>query len=239
MKDLKFTQKISKFNTLPMNRMIERSHVDKMIESVEMMGVIRPIVVCTTSLLEGFVRTYILDGQHLVQALEILGMQIPYFEIKISSEEDVVHKLALLNTSSKSWKLMDFINAHKYINHHYRSLFKLINNTTIEPLMLAQICNIKDDLTQHGWSYRIKNGDFKIENLNYLKDAEKFDMINKSIGTCDRWVKHAFLKAYIKNCNKESYNQNNILNRIEKHIDVVKTLSNAEDAAPIIKKIFA
>ena len=240
MKDLKFAHKIAKFNTLPMNRMIERSHVDKMIDSIEMMGVVRPIVVCTTSLLEGFLRTYILDGQHLAQGLEQLGMKIPYIEVKVSSEEDIVRKLAYLNTSSKSWKLMDFINAHKFINNDYRTLFKLINSTTIEPLMIARLCNIDYNLTSSGWSYRIKNGEFDISTKNLTKVVEHFDMINKAVGTCDRWVKHLFLKLYVEKHSNKGYDQFKVLNKIKKHIEEVRTMQNQEDAEPIVrKKIFS
>jgi hypothetical protein len=128
-KELKLnTQKvIQKFAVLPMNRCIDSKHVQKMIASLRIQGCIRVVICCTTNIIEGEWKTYIIDGQHLATALEREGQPIPYIEIDIESEENLIEKMAYLNNSSKSWDMMNFINAWKMIRPDY---MKLLNGKT-------------------------------------------------------------------------------------------------------------
>jgi hypothetical protein len=55
----------SKFAILPMNRGIDSKHVQTMITSIRKMGVLRSVITCTTNMIEGSTKTYVIDGQHL------------------------------------------------------------------------------------------------------------------------------------------------------------------------------
>jgi ParB-like chromosome segregation protein Spo0J len=90
----------SKFAVLPMNRGIDSKHVQKMIASIRKMGVVRTVITTTTNIIEGETKTYIIDGQHLATALEREGKPIPYIEIEVESEEDLIVKMAYLHNSS-------------------------------------------------------------------------------------------------------------------------------------------
>ena len=136
---VKHTNSYSKFSVLPMNRGIDSKHVQKMITSIRKMGVLRCVIACTTNIIEGEWKTYIIDGQHLATALEREGQPIPYVEITVDSEEDLIEKMAYLNNSSKSWDLMNYINAWKMIRPDYMKLFKWKNMYDIEITMLAAI----------------------------------------------------------------------------------------------------
>ena len=87
---VKHTTNYSKFAVLPMNRGIDSKHVQKMIASIRKMGVLRCVIACTTNIIEGEEKTYIIDGQHLATALEREGQPIPYVVIDSTSEEDFV-----------------------------------------------------------------------------------------------------------------------------------------------------
>ena len=112
---IKHTTSYKMFSVLPMNRSIDSKHVQKMIASLRIQGCLRVVICCRTNIIEGEWKTYIIDGQHMATALEREGQPIPYIEIDIDSEENLIEKMAYLNNSSKSWDMMNFINAWKMI----------------------------------------------------------------------------------------------------------------------------
>lgn len=225
----------SKFAVLPMNRGIDSKHVQKMIASIRKMGVLRCVITTTTDIIEGEKKRYIIDGQHLATALEREGKPIPYIEINVESEQDLVEKMAYLNNSSKSWDLMNYINAWKMIQPDYMKLFKWKNMYDIEITMLAAI-----GINNAGFknsSQSIKTGDFRITNPNAEDMCKAFNDIFLKIGMSERSVKFQFLTAFLQAYG--SYNHAKVITNLEKHLKTVKLMMNGEETATYIRrKIF-
>lgn len=233
---VKHTTSYSKFAVLPMNRGIDSKHVQKMITSIRKMGVLRCVITCTTNIIEGEEKTYIIDGQHLATALEREDMPIPYIEIEINSEEDLVEKMAYLNNSSKSWDLMNYINAWKMIRPDYMKLFKWKNMYDIEITMLA-IIGVNNGAIQQSTSI-VKTGDFKITNPKAEEMCKAFNDIFLKIGKSDRAVKFQFLNAFMQAYNGK-YDHAKIITAIDKHLKTVKLMTiGAETGTFIRKQIF-
>ena len=49
----KKTTNYKMFSILPMNREIRSEHVEKLVKSIRTMGIIRPVIICKTDVLEG------------------------------------------------------------------------------------------------------------------------------------------------------------------------------------------
>jgi hypothetical protein len=232
---LKLTTDYSKFAVLPMNRGIDSKHVQKMISSIRLMGVVRPVVTTTTNVIEGEVKTYIIDGQHLATALEREGLSIPHVDIAVESEEDLIAKMAYLNNSSKSWDLMNYINAWKMIRPDYMKLFKWKNMYDIEITMLAAI-----GVNNAGIKYTtstIKTGNFQITNPKAEEMCKAFNDIFLKIGMSDRSVKFQFLAAFLQAYG--TYNHTKVMSNIEKHMKTVKLLTDGDSTGTYIRtKIF-
>jgi hypothetical protein len=232
---LKLTTDYSKFAVLPMNRGIDSKHVQKMISSIRLMGVVRPVVTTTTNVIEGEVKTYIIDGQHLATALEREGLPIPHVDIAVESEEDLIAKMAYLNNSSKSWDLMNYINAWKMIRPDYMKLFKWKNMYDIEITMLAAI-----GVNNAGIKYTtstIKTGNFQITNTKAEDMCKAFNDIFLKIGMSDRSVKFQFLAAFLQAYG--TYNHTKVMSNIEKHMKTVKLLTDGDSTGAYIRtKIF-
>ena len=111
----KTTKNYSMFSLLPMNREINPKHVEKMLMSLNAVGCIRDVIVVTTKAFEGVKKNYIIDGQHLYTALVRENLPISYRTLNITKVDDVVKAMAGLNNSSKSWNLMDYVNAYKVV----------------------------------------------------------------------------------------------------------------------------
>lgn len=230
---LKTTKNYSKFSVLPMNRGIDSKHVQKMITSIRKMGVIRPVIVCVTKIIDGEERTYIIDGQHLATALEREGKEIPYIEIEVSSEEDLIDKMAYLNNSSKSWDLMNYINAWKMIKPDYMKLFKWKNMYDIEISMLAAIgINSASILSSTG---RIKTGQFQVTNSEAENMCKAFNDIFLKIGRVDRPIKFQFLYAFLEAYGSK-YDHNKTMNLIDKHLKTVKLIAVGDESGAYIRK---
>lgn len=230
---IKHAANYSKFAILPMNRGIDSKHVQKMIASIRKMGIIRCVITTTTNIIEGEEKTYIIDGQHLATALEREGMPIPYIEISIESEEDLIEKMAYLNNSSKSWDLMNYINAWKMIRPDYMKLFKWKNMYDIEVSMLACIATNMPSI-RFG-TQPIKNGTFKISNSNAENMCKAFNDIFLTIGMADRSVKFQFLNAFMLAYNGK-YNHAQVMASIDKHIKTIKLMSSGDETGVYIRK---
>jgi hypothetical protein len=232
---IKFAKDYSAFSTLPMNREIDSKHVQKMIASLRMQGCQRAVICCRITFIDGTNKLYIIDGQHLAMALEREGQPIPYIEIEIESEEGLIEKMAYLNNSSKSWDLMNYVNAWKMIRPDYMKLFKWKNMYDIEITMLAMI-GVDSPALKHGTSV-IKTGNFTITNPNAEGMCKAFNDIFLKIGMSDRAVKFQFLTAFMQAYG--NYNHTKVMANLDKHLKTVKLMSTGDETGSYIrKKIF-
>lgn len=168
------------------NRSVIPGQVTKLAKSLDLMkgkditGCIRPVVVSKIKFISGKEEIYIIDGQHLINALMRNGMDIPYTFIEVSDKRDLVEKIAMLNASSKTWALVDYIQAWSAISEEYRSLNTYYQKYDFDLSVLAGIlctgsCNSGGSINK-----KLKLGEFKINNedeatkmLNFLTDVLK------------------------------------------------------------------
>jgi len=230
---IKYAKNCSEFSILPMNRDIDSKHVQKLVASLRLQGCLKTIICTSTDLIDGKTKRYIIDGQHTSTALEREGMQIPYIEIDINSEEDLVEKMAYLNNSSKSWDLMDYIHAWKMIRPDYMKLFKWKNMYDIEITMLA-IIGVNNGAIKHSTGV-IKTGQFKIINPEAEGMCKAFNDIFLKIGKSDRGVKFQFLNAFLQAYNS-TYDHTKIMDAIDKHMKTVKLMTIGNETASFIRK---
>lgn len=143
------------------NRTVIPKHVSKMSQSINTWGIVRPVVVADLNF-NGLYGMYILDGTHLYNACMRNNQDVPYVEITISNEQELIECLAMLNNSSKPWKLTDYVQSWSYLHHDYKRLLSYHN---IYDLELVSIAGILCDSINIFTSIRtIKDGSFRIKN---------------------------------------------------------------------------
>jgi hypothetical protein len=225
------------FNYLPMNRTIDSKQVEALVQSIREMGVTRQVICIRTACIDGELKTYVIDGQHLIHACQREELPVEYRYIEVKDEDDIVRKMAFYNNSSKSWKLMDYVNAWMYIQPDYITLKKFKNLYNLEPLMIAGICNNADSYNGvSSASQLIKNGNFRVTNPNAEAMCKDFSDLFLKIGKADRWVKHQFLRVFIQAYNSKYYNHQNTIQNIEKNIAIIKTMTDTSVANEFIQK---
>jgi len=234
LKNLKFEKDYTKFHFLQSNRIVDPKHTNKMTVSLRNMSATRPIVCINTDVIDGKKKLYIIDGQHLFYSLMKEESEIPYVTLDIKDFKDLIYKMALLNNSSKSWTVLDYIVAYKAIDPDYQALFELNLKYSIELAMLAGICLNSNTVTMI--STKIKDGTFKKTNDKTIEMCDKFQDVFTSIGVVDRWVKHAFYSAFMMNYNK--YKHAETISHIRKNINTIKIMSNNQKVKDIINELF-
>jgi hypothetical protein len=209
------------------NRGIKPGQVTKLASSIHKMGIIRPVVIATVSFITGVPTQYIIDGQHLYMALLRENEEIPYVEIDITDMKDLIEKMALLNASSKSWVMQDYIQVWQQLLPDYVSLMKLFQVYDIELLQLAEILHkgYSSAINSSNITMLMKRGDFAIRNL-----AESKVMLNcitdvlKVVVRMDRYSNKALISSYSQfylACGK-SYNHAAFLKRLNAKKDLFK-----------------
>lgn len=184
------------------NRAVVPSHVTKLASSLEKMGVVRPVVIANIDFVNGTPTNYIIDGQHLYHALLRMGWDIPYTEITIKDPVDLAEHLALLNASSKSWSMKDYITVWANVNKEYIKLNKYFNTYDIELNQLADVLMNNSCAVYSGGNMTIsriiKRGEFTIDDekrsvflLNCVTDALKI------VPRMDRGSNKLFISTYV------------------------------------------
>jgi hypothetical protein len=231
----KKTTNYKMFSTLPMNREIRSEHVEKLVKSIRTMGIIRPVIICKTDVLEGEMKNYIVDGQHLATACEREGLSVPYVNITCKDEIDIVEKMGMLNNSSKSWALLDYVNAYKFCFNDYMKLLKFKNLYNLELNMVAALCTNHYSIVSNSQS--IRTGEFIITNNKAELMCKDFSEIFLMINNVGRSVKFSFLNAFMQSYGK--INQKTVVNNLRKYIKQIKLISDNTEASNYIKaKIF-
>ena len=225
-----------------LNRSIKPGQVTEIAKSINKMGVIRPIVVAKFTYL-GKQGNYIIDGQHLYHALLRNNSDFPYVEITVNDDADLVEKIALLNSSSKSWTLLDYIQAWSYVVSDYKILMKHFNTYDLEIQQLSSILH-RGAVSHHNggenMSKIIKTGLFNVLNekqaiitLDYITDALKI------IPRMDRMSNKLFVSAYVDYLNsKKDYDHAKFCKVLEKHAPQLKFVTIDKDTlADFLKRM--
>lgn len=223
LKNIKWLTPDSKtqFNYLAgINRPITPSQVTIMAKSVELYGVLRPIIILETDCISGKKEKYIGDGQHLFNACLRLGIDIPYITLHVDTKEELVEVMAMLNASSKTWVILDYVRAFSSFNTNFVKLNHYFQVYDIEMSIVAAILS---NLTVSGSTVavkKIKSGELVIENetqnvsiLDDLTDVLKF------VPRMNRFENRYVCAEYVNFRRTEgcSYNHKEFLKNLEKN----------------------
>lgn len=213
------------------NRKVIPQQVTKLATSLNLMGFCRPVIVADLSYKKDN-ELYIIDGQHLYFASMRLDLDVPYRKIEVTSDQDLVEKIALLNSTSKSWTLQDYILAWSYIRPNYKKLSHYLNTYDIEISLIASM--LHSGSTAYGSKINkvIKNGTLQIK--NEARAVKLFDFITdalKIVPRMDRFSNRTFVAAYVEYINSDSaaYDHKSFMNFLKKNIKELKFVNGDKE----------
>lgn len=179
------------------NREIKPAQVTLLAKSVGKKGILRPVIVADLYF-NGLSGTYIIDGQHLFFALMCENLDIPYIKIEVKDAEELVDCTALLNSTSKSWMLKDYIQVWSFIRPDYKKLSHYFNQYDLEVQTVAAILNNKN-ASSGGINANIKNGTFLVKDeAKAVKTLDYITDVLKCVPRMDRMSNKFFVGAYIE-----------------------------------------
>lgn len=202
------------------NRAINPAQVTKLAKSVELMGIIRPIVITEVSFISGKTEKYIIDGQHIFNALIRLGSDIPYVSIDVKDKQDLVEKIAMLNASSKTWSMLDYVTAWSSLKPDY---IKLNHYFQVYDLEISDLAAILFGISSSGSNIIriLKSGDFTISN-----EAKNVEILNnvtdmlKTVPRMNRYENRYAVREYVKFLRSTSkYDHKTFLTKLQKNKD--------------------
>jgi hypothetical protein len=200
------------------NRAIYPAQVTKIAESLEKMGVVRAVIVAELSFITGKKTKYIIDGQHLFNALIRMGWDIPYVTIQIKDKQELVETIALLNASSKTWSLLDYITAWGSLVPDY---IKLNHYFQVYDIDMGVISSVLSGTSTDGGNInkKIKKGEFRI--INEKENVEILDRLTDVLKVVPRMnrVENRYLcREYIKFVRStKSYNHTIFIEKLKKN----------------------
>ena len=180
------------------NRAINPAQVTKLAESINKMGIIRPVVIAEIGFITGKKTKYIIDGQHLFNACLRNNLDIPYVVIDITDKTQLIETIALLNASSKNWTMADYVLSWSSINNDYVKLNQYYNMYDFEISIIADVLS-GGLATGGGISKKLKKGELKI-----VDEKENIEIINnltdllKIVPRMNRFENRYLCNEYLK-----------------------------------------
>jgi hypothetical protein len=146
--------------------------------SIKSHGVMSVIILIYSTALKGIRELYCLDGGHRLHFFTYLNLD---FNVLILPDENnlsvLIDKIAILNNSSKSWTLYDFINVYcEAGKNDYKVLNAMYTRTGIPVGILSQMLMGKLNRAKASLN-PIKNGTFEIKALKVTN--ETIDLLKK------------------------------------------------------------
>lgn len=210
------------------NRFIIPNHVTKVTGSVQdIKEIIRPVVCLMTSALEGVMRCYVFEGQHLYNCCLRVNSEIPIIRIYSDDISEIVRWLGKVNNSSKPWGLIDYVNAFQACpgNEDYGTLLKAFNTYDLAAGIIAACYNNQHPRSQ---TKIIKTGRFKIVNKSkgdtILKDVSDLFTVIKGSRE-NRVIISFFIESYIRwRYTTDAYDHSKFIKFLEKNKETFHTL---------------
>lgn len=213
------------------NRPIYPKQVNKLVYSANKMGIVRPIIIAELDFITGRKEWYIIDGQHLYTALTIrLGIEVPYVTIEIKDKQELVEQIALLNASSKSWSMEDYVTAWSSLKTDYVKLNKYSEDFDLDISMAATIL-LNQSVDSSATTDKIKAGEFSIineaVNAQIIKNlSDVLDIVPRN----NRVQSKYFCREYVKFVrSRADYDHKDFVSKLSTHVDKVVLATQQND----------
>lgn len=202
----------NKLNHLSFNRKF--SVRNDLVEKMNLYGFTVPINIISTDVIDGKTKLYIADGQH--RALSAVYIGIDFIgvinDIKFTKISEIVEYVSSLNSTSKAWRAIDYVEAYNHLNlSDYQILLRIKNNCPYSVETLASI--LAGNRGRGAVAGKIKNGTFKVTDLEYTQyiltlagNLSKYEKLSSRMllalsntARLKRFNESKFISAYRKN----------------------------------------
>ena len=200
-----------KLNFLPFNRTYYVRN--DLISNMNIFGFTVPIILLNTDIIDGKFKYYVIDGQHRCATAQYLNIPVEAVvftqeETNITTLEDIVNFVSSMNSASKPWSLLNYVEAYNFLNYpEYHKLITITNSCpyTVNTVAMMLI-GFRSGRGSSGSNIRVKEGKFKCnlydETIYTLKLASK---LSKHERLTSRMVLALHYVASLKSFDEEKF----------------------------------
>jgi len=213
------------------NRPLDAKQINKLVYSVNKIGIVRNVIIAELDFITGKKEWYVIDGQHLFTALSIrLDMDIPYVVVQIKDKQELVEQIALLNASSKSWSMQDYVTAWASLKTDYVKLNKYAEDFDLDISMAATIL-MNQSIDSSTTTAKIKTGEFSIineaVNAQIIKNlSDVLDIVPRNNRVQSKYFCREYVK-FVRSCAK--YDHKDFVGKLSTHVDKVVLATQQND----------
>lgn len=213
------------FKSITSNREVDERHVNRLVKAIKKHNLlhINPII-CNENL-------EIIDGQHRLEAAKIIGgIYIYYIIDNIVSKQDI----ALINSNSKNWTIMDYINywtIEKKPGFDKLSQF-LYENPSIPGGTAIMLMSYSGNRDLNG----LKNGTIDISNYQFAVDVA--GILKSFRNKFDYAYDRSFIQAIICALNTPEYSHDTMMAKIELQPRSVVKCINKKQYVEMLEEIY-
>ena len=225
---------------LPFNRPRTRKHVNELAVSMRKHGWLGTVIMIYTNLYSKKWKLWILDGQHRVDAANLVKVQYRYEIREVTNHEEVITLMADLNNNSKGWFLRDYILPWRSVGHKpYAVLQETLNRTNLPLAGLIRLYSAKTFGSDNGGSTtsKFKRGAFELKNKSLAEEIIEEALALKPVlvKISDPFLM-AFADLYVTN--RKSYKRSVLIRALQRNKDSVKLLTKVIDIRATLQKLY-
>lgn len=175
-------------------RIIRANHVSTLTNSVNIYGLLRPVIAVEVDFLEGVKRLYIVDAQHGFLSAMRLGLPVSYVVVpNINNHDDLTTLVSTFNSSARSWTQGNYINAWAQSKKDYQQLLFLKNKYgfDFDTVMVAAT-----GVDGSFYVKKMKEGKFTMPDFKKTQLAcQRISTLLTLVPKIDRWSIKAIIRA--------------------------------------------
>lgn len=212
------------FKTINSNRVVDRSHVAKLIKAIRKKNLLhlQPITVDKDM--------NVIDGQHRLQAAKILQVPVYYQRDCKVSEED----MSDMNSIKKNWTLNDYL--HYYISrgkHDFIEFSKVMERHPNVPVSTLLKVVSGNSSTR---SSDIRNGEIDTDNIE--KADEIIKQLNDINELCPSIAGSRLTEAMIYFANHPDYDHKRMVKRIQTNPSEIHACNNKKQYIQMLQSVY-
>ena len=222
-----YTKDYHKFDFIPRNRDIKKSHVKFLAYShespIENNGNKIPIV---TKWSKDRMKLLIMEGQHRKEACQMTNTPLAYYIDEDMEESDI----APLNTTQKSWDFNDYLKFYNHEDNPTHKTYQFIATVKNDyPFLLSKslLILLGGSNNSRAFNSSFKDGTFEIKSMKEsLRIAEELKRIYENL---DKKIKsYQFTVSYMGLRKEKLFSFNTALKQLVKYVDMYNEYSTIE-----------
>lgn len=221
------TNDFSKFKTLGGNRQVNQQHVNQLIRLMTQNGNLTdqfPIVISKDG--------YVIDGQHRLEALRILGWEVGY----VVEENANIDTVRNINRGNRNWNWRDVAESYANLgNDEYEWFLHYFDTHNMSYTLAMLFCSAKQTKHHAGTGRIFSAGDFKVADK---AQAELFANQYQDLREITDISTHDFGKALNKLFRSPYYNHERMVAKMKAQGHTLPDKANETDYRREIEAVF-